>query len=160
MHIRGFLTFIFLVISGTLLIAQPGYKIEFKIKGWKDTTAYLGFYNWDQTFVKDTAKVNGQGDFFFDNPKSLTQGVYFLMLNKSIIFDFVVGTDQHFKLETSSEDFISTMKVSGDVDNELYFGDMVFNKERNKEVEPYIKVLRDSTLAKDDPSKKAAQESL
>jgi thiol-disulfide isomerase/thioredoxin len=157
---RGFLLFIFLLVSATLSIAQPGYKIEFKIKGWKDTTAYLGFYNWDQKFVKDTARVNSQGVFFFDNPKSLTQGVYFLILDKSLIFDFVVSTGQHFKLETTSEDYIGNMKVSGDIDNELFFENMAFIKERNKEAEPYVKVLKDSTITKDDPVRKAAQEAI
>jgi len=137
--------------------AQSGYKIDFKVKGWKDTTAYLGHYYGEQTLIKDTARVNTQGAFYFDNAKSLPQGVYFLVLNKTKIFDFVVGGDQQFALETSYDDYIKNMIVKGDDDNKLFFENMHFNMERNIEAEPFIKVLRDSTLTED--QKKSARES-
>ena len=65
--------------------AQTGYKLDFKVKGWKDTTIYLGHYYGEQTYLKDTARANAQGVFSFDNTKTLPQGVYFLVLNKSKI---------------------------------------------------------------------------
>jgi peroxiredoxin len=137
--------------------AQSGYKLDFKVKGWKDTTVYLGHYYGEQTYLKDTARANPQGVFYFDNAKALPQGVYFLVLNKSKIFDFVVGKDQSFALETSSDDYIKNMVVKGDDDNKLFFENMIFNMERNVEAEPFIKVLRDSTLSED--QKKPARES-
>lgn len=140
-------------------MAQPGYKIDFKIKGWKDTTAYLGHYYGEQTYIKDTAKINNQGAFSYEGNKMLPQGVYFLVLDKSKIFDFVISSDQRFSLETSDEDYIKNMKVIEDEDNQLFFENMVFNMERHKEAEPFIKILQDTTLLKDDPKKKAAQES-
>jgi hypothetical protein len=74
--------FVFLLVSVAFAVAQPGYKMEFKIKGWKDTTAFLGHYYGEQTYIKDTAKVNSQGVFSFDGAKTLPQGVYFLVLDK------------------------------------------------------------------------------
>ena len=156
---RTFCTVIFLLSSISFSIAQPGYKIEFNIQGWKDTTAYLCFYNWDQTFIKDTTHVNSEGVFIFENPKSLTPGVFFLMLNKSLIFEFIISADQHFKLETRDKDYVRSMKVTGDEDNKLFFENIAFYMERYKEREPFIKVLQDTTLTNDDPSKKTAQES-
>jgi thiol-disulfide isomerase/thioredoxin len=152
-------TVLLLMICNCWSIAQTGYKIDFKIKGWKDTTVYLGYTFWDQTYIKDTAKVNSQGVFFFEGSKALPQGMYFLVLSQSKIFDFVIGSDQQFNMETSNEDYIRNMKLTGDEDNILFFENMTFNMERHKEAEPFIKVLQDSTLAKDDPLKKAAQES-
>ncbi len=137
--------------------AQSGYKIDFKVKGWKDTTVYLGHYYGEQTYLKDTARASAAGVFTFDNAKTLPQGVYFLVLNKSKIFDFVVGNDQLFSMETSSEDYIKNMVVKGDEDNRLFFENMQFNMERNTEAEPFIKILRDSTLSED--QKKPARES-
>jgi thiol-disulfide isomerase/thioredoxin len=138
-------------------IAQTGYKIDFKINGWKDTTVYLGHYYGEQTYIKDTARVNNMGTFSFDNARSLPQGVYFLVLNKSKIFDFVVSKDQFFTLETSTSDFVKNMVVKGDEDNLLFFANLMYNMERNKEAEPYIKLLRDSSLTED--QKKSARES-
>src|SRR5689334_24915730 len=101
--------------------AQPGYKIDFKVKGWKDTTAYLGYFQGDQTFVKDTAKVNAQGEFSFDGTKPLLQGIYIIVVNKNRLLDFVVGTDQRFSLETDKDDLLRRMKVTGDEDNKIFF---------------------------------------
>jgi thiol-disulfide isomerase/thioredoxin len=150
----GLLT-LFLIISLTSL-AQTGYKINFKIDGLSDTTAYLGYYYGESTFVKDTARVDRVGKFTFDGKQTLPQGVYFLVLNKTRIFEFVVGQSQNFTLETSTADYVKNMKVTGDVDNKLFFDNMVFNMERHQEAEPFIKVIQDSTLSED--KKKAARE--
>lgn len=138
------------------LNAQTGYKIRFKVDGLKDTTAYLGYYYGESTFVKDTARVNHAGEFVFDGKQTLPQGVYFLVLNKTRIFEMVVGQNQNFALETSTADYVKNMKVTGDVDNKLFFENMIFNMERHMEAEPYIKVIQDSTLAEE--KKKDARE--
>jgi thiol-disulfide isomerase/thioredoxin len=141
--------------------AQTGYKIDFKIKGWSDTTVYLGSYYGEQTNLKDTAQANAAGSFTFDNKISLPQGVYYLVLKTSSgyskIFDFVVGPNQRFAIEGDSKDFIKTTTVKGDDDNRLFFENMRFNMERGKEAEPFTKILKDSTLTED--QKKSARES-
>lgn len=137
-------------------IAQPGYQIRMKVSGLRDTTAYLGYYYGESTFIKDTARINHAGEFTFDGKQTLPQGVYFLVLNKTRVFEFVVSQDQHFLLETSTSDYVKNMKVTGDVDNKLFFENMVFNMERHKEAEPFIKVLQDSSL--NENQKKDARE--
>jgi thiol-disulfide isomerase/thioredoxin len=137
-------------------IAQSGYKIQFKVDGLKDTTAYLGYYFGESTFIKDTAQVNHTGDFVFDGKQALPQGVYFLVVNKIKLFELVVGTNQKFSLQTNTVDYVKDMEVTGDIDNQLFFENMVFNMERHKEAEPFIKVIQDSTLKED--GKKAARE--
>jgi thiol-disulfide isomerase/thioredoxin len=152
-------TLLFSLLLSTCVsaVAQNGYKIEFKVDGLKDTTAYLGYYYGESTFVKDTAKVDSKGQFTFDGKKPLDQGVYFLVLDKTRLFDFVVSADQQFGLTTSTSDYFKNMVVSGDQDNKLFFDNMMFNMERHKEAEPFIKVLQDSTLKED--QKKSARES-
>jgi hypothetical protein len=126
------------------------YKINFKVKGLKDTTVYLGYYYGESTFIKDTARVNGTGDFVFDGKKPLSHGIYFLVLNKTRLFELPVSDNQTFTLETSTEDYIKNMQVKGDVDNKLFFENMVFNMERHKEAEPSIKIVQDSTATEED----------
>lgn len=151
---RFVLLFFMLALIGISAQAQSGYKINFKIKGWKDTTVYLAHYYGESKYIKDTARVKSDGSFFFDNKNTLRQGVYFLVLNKTLIFDFVIGKNQFFTLETDKDDYIAHMKVSGDDDNKLFFEDLAFIMERNKEVEPFKRVLMDSTL-KGDQKKEA-----
>src|SRR5688572_20523166 len=153
----GLLTLTLILFISVQAIAQTGYKIEFKVDGLKDTTAYLGYYYGESTFVKDTAKVDSKGQFIFNGIKPLDQGVYFLVLDKTRLFDFVVSTDQQFALSTNTNDYFKNMVVAGDQDNKLFFENMTFNMERHKEAEPFIKVLQDSTLKED--QKKSARES-
>lgn len=134
-----------------------GYQLNFKVKGWRDTTAYLGYYYADQPYLKDTARVNSAGMFSFDNKNPLPQGVYFIVLNKSRIFDLVVGADQTFAIETNSEDYIKHVVVKGDEDNKIFFENMVFDYTLKKEAEPFMKIMRDSSLSED--KRKAARES-
>ena len=84
--------FILILFLSNHCFAQTGYNIRFKVDGWKDTTAYLGYYYGESTFVKDTARVSHTGAFAFDGKQALPQGVYFLVLNKTRIFEFVVKT--------------------------------------------------------------------
>jgi peroxiredoxin len=149
--------FLLLVLISTAAYAQPGYKIDFKIKGLKDTTAYLAYYdNGAQTYLKDTSKVNSQGVFSFENSKPLRQGIFIVVLDKNPIFQFVIGQDQRFSLETDKEDYTKHMVVTGDEDNKLFFDNANFIAAQFAKAEPYVKILRDSALKED--AKKAARE--
>jgi hypothetical protein len=146
-----------LIPISVLAQSKPAYELKFKIQGLKDTTAYLGYYNDESTYVRDTARVNSKGEFTFDGKTALPQGMYFLVLDKTRIFDFVLGANAFFTLETNTTDYVKNMIVKNDLDNKLFFDNMVFNAERNVEVEPFIKILQDSTL-KDEAKKKEARE--
>ncbi|MEO5978057.1 MAG: thioredoxin-like domain-containing protein [Chryseolinea sp.] len=148
------LTLIFFALMSFGAIAQPGYSLKFKIDGWKGTTAYLGNFYGETTYIKDTAQVSDKGEFIFDSAKPLTyRGVYFLVLMKDgqaqKQFEFIISDKQHFSMETRAEDYVKYMKVTGDEDNRLFFDNMIFNMDRHKEAEPFEKILRDSTLAED-----------
>jgi peroxiredoxin len=150
--------FILFALTIFSAVAQEGYKIDFKIKGLKDTTVYLGFFLKENTFIKDTAKVNAKGLFTFQGPKILPQGMYFIVRGKARIFDIIVGPDQHFSMETSTEDYVKNMVVSGDEDNRLFFESILFNDRLSSEAQPFITMMKDSTA--NDEQKKNARESL
>jgi len=156
---RTFLLIIMVFIFN-LSFSQGGYKLDFKIKGWKDTVVWLGSYFRETTYINDTAQVDKNGAFTFQNNKPLPQGVYFLVKKTGKenirLFEFVVGHNQKFAMETAAPDYVLNMKVKGDHDNQLFFDNIAYNIERNKEVTPFIAILRDSTLKED--QKKAARE--
>ena len=143
------LFFISALLISSWSIAQPGYQLQFKINGLKDTIVYLGHFYGEATYIKDTAQVNGVGEFVFEGKNTLRQGVYFLVLGKNKQFDFLMGHDQHFSMATDRKDYIQNMRVTGDEDNKLFFENMIFNKERYMEAEPYTKIIQDSTLAEE-----------
>lgn len=153
-------TLFIIVFTSIVGMAQqkPGYELNFKVNGLKDTTVYLGYYYAESTYVRDTARVNASGQFKFKRAQALPQGIYFLVLDKTRLFDLVVGNNQHFTLETSTDDYVKNMVVKNDDDNRLFFENLRFNMERGKEADPFIKILQDSTV-KDENQKKAARES-
>lgn len=129
--------------------AQKAYTLKFRVEGWKDTTAYLGHYYGESTYLRDTARVNSRGEFVFDGKKPLDLGVYFVVLNKQKIFEIVVGKTQNVTFETRSDDYVKNMKVTGDPDNTLFFQNMIYNMERHLEAEPFLKILQDSLASKE-----------
>ncbi|MFZ9981312.1 MAG: thioredoxin-like domain-containing protein [Cyclobacteriaceae bacterium] len=135
---------------------QNGYRIELTVKGLKDTTAYLGYYYGESTYINDTSRVDAGGKMIFDGSRTLPQGVYYLVLNKTRIFEFVIGKDQQFALSTDQTDYVKNMKVTGDEDNRLFFENMMFNAARNRDAEPHMLIIRDSLATAD--KKTAAQE--
>lgn len=156
MHMRIFVLTFGALMIGYGALAQTGYKLDFTIKGWKDTTAYLAYFQGDQTFLKDTARVNAEGQFTFEGPKPLLQGIFILVLDKTRVLDFVVSSDQRFSLETTKDDMTRAMKVAGDEDNQLFFDYARYDLEQREKAEPLVKILRDST-AKEDAKKDARE---
>jgi peroxiredoxin len=144
-----------LVISSSAF-AQSGYKLDFKIKGLKDTTVYLAYFNNDQTYLRDTAKVDSQGAFSFEGTPPLAQGMFLVVIDKSPMFQFVIGQNQKFIMETDYADCTKNMVVTGDEDNKLFFENANFLNRKFKDAEPYVKIIRDSTLKED--AKKEARE--
>ena len=158
---KRFSTLLIVLTFSIAGFSQSAYKLDFKMKGWKDTTVYLGSYYGESTVIRDTAKTKN-GAFYFDGKKPLPEGAYYLVLNKNKLFDFVVGKNQFFGMETNASDYlrideyIKNMQVKGDVDNQLFFENLHFIGEQSKEADPLIKILRDSTLSED--QKKSARE--
>jgi peroxiredoxin len=147
---------ILLLFISQAATAQKGYNIRFNIEGLKDTTIYLGYYYGESTYVKDTASVDSKGTFVFDGNKPLNRGIHFLILDRTRLFEFVIGDAQHFSMTSKTLDYVKHMQVQGDPDNQLFFENLKFNMERNKEAEPLIKILNDANATDED--KKAARD--
>ncbi|TRX52008.1 DUF5106 domain-containing protein [Fulvivirga sp. M361] len=154
------LSYIFfgLILITSCKLSAQGYKMDFKIEGLPDTTFLLGNFFGESTYVQDTARSNHRGEFSFEGNKALESGMYFIVLDKVRLFDFVIGKDQTFTMETKHPDYIKNLKINGDTDNELFLEDMLFNAERNSEAQPFVMVLKDSLATPAD--KKVARENL
>lgn len=156
MYTRFTLFSLLILLSGSVF-AQTGYNLQFKITGLNGQPVLLGYYYGESTYAKDTANASTRGEFSFQGKTPLDQGVYFLAVDKNRLFEFVIGEDQTFKIETDTADYIQHMKVTGDIDNTLFLENMLNNAKRHKEAEPYIAIIQDSTLR--DEEKVNARES-
>src|SRR6056297_889614 len=107
------------VSSATLLFAQ-GYEIKINISDQPDAEIYLGYYYGDKTYVRDTAKLDNKGKGKFKADTLLPQGVYIVILPSKNYFDLLIGEDQKFAIETTSDDLVKNMKISGSKENEAF----------------------------------------
>src|SRR5688572_16692491 len=114
MKYKFFYKCLFLLFISHAGFSQTGYSIRMVVNGLKDTTVYLGYRYGELTYIRDTAIVNSKGEFSFEGKKPLDQGPYFLVMNNAIQFDFVVGANQHFALQTSNSDYLLKMSVKND----------------------------------------------
>lgn len=140
-----------LTLAGIVSIAfssigfAQGYQIDLTLDGSENENILLGYYLYGKTYVKDTAGYSGSGKYTFAGETPLDKGMYFIARNTSLLFDLVIGDDQQFEIQTKTEDFLPSMKVVGDLDNQLFYENMKFNLDCQKEGAPYMEVIQDST---------------
>ncbi|WNM18130.1 redoxin domain-containing protein [Flavobacterium capsici] len=96
--------FLLLFCSLSLITkAQNGFDISVTIKNCPDTLAFLTFYQYDKTLIKDTCKTIKNGKMIFKGKSKLEKGIYSIVSQqKSIYFDFFVD-DETQKLEINAE---------------------------------------------------------
>ncbi|MFC2151642.1 thioredoxin-like domain-containing protein [Bacteroidota bacterium] len=106
------------------------YKIDVRISDLKEKEIYLGYYYGNKTYVKDTIKLDANGKGSFKGDSLLDQGVYIVVLPSKNYFDILVGTDQEFSVETSSDDLIKNLKIKGSTENAAFkeFQQYMINK--------------------------------
>lgn len=115
----------FLLLFFPLLgISQNGYEITINLKNSKDTLAYLTYYQFDKTLIKDTCTTIKNGKIVFKGKAKLDKGIYSLVSQqKTIYFDFFVD-DNHQKLEfttDSSQNIISNLQAVNSPQHNAFF---------------------------------------
>jgi thiol-disulfide isomerase/thioredoxin len=118
------LFFLFVFVSLTS-VAQ---KIKFKVFNEKDTTVFLVKYYGKAMYYADTA-VMKNGFVEFDGKKQ-KPGVYVLFLSGQKHFDFLYNNEE-VTIETSSPDFIPSMKVKKSIENTIFLGYVQFMTEKS-----------------------------
>jgi thiol-disulfide isomerase/thioredoxin len=112
---------LFLLSSSAVFAAQPAYSIKIRVKGIKDTVVYLAYHYGNKQYLKDTARVDSKGLFIFDGDSVLPGGIYMTVLPDKRYFEFIVS-EQFFTLETDTSDYVMHMKVTGSLENKLFYG--------------------------------------
>ncbi|HPX76316.1 MAG TPA: DUF5106 domain-containing protein [Bacteroidales bacterium] len=106
----------------SFLLSAQNYEIKIKINGVSDTVVYLGHHFGDEKYVVDTAKVDSKGNVVFTGDKTLERGIYIVILPSRgmTYFELLIGNSSKFSLETDTTNFLQTMKVKGDKENQAF----------------------------------------
>ncbi len=129
---------LYTILSGLLLVFawntlfSQSYKIDVKISDLKEKEIYLGYYYGDKTYVKDTITLDENGKGTFQGDSLLDQGIYIVVLPSKNYFDILVGDDQEFYVETSSDDLINNLKIKGSEENSSFKDFQKFMMDKQK----------------------------
>jgi len=120
-------TFLLSALVGCFLLTiahaqSGGAKISGHITGLKDTTCVLAhYYGSTQYIPKDTARVDGSGNFVFATSDKLPEGLYIAVAPKNRYIELILDSDQEFSFSTDTANVIQHMKVTGSKENELFY---------------------------------------
>ncbi len=125
--------------------AQMGYDITINLKNSKDTVAYLTFYQFDKTYIKDTCSKIKNGRIIFKGKKKLDKGIYSLISQeKSLYFDFFID-DETQKLDLVSDASTSVAKniiaTNSEHEND-FFNYVKFIGKQNEDLEEVKKASK------------------
>ena len=131
--------------SSLFAVAQSGYEITINLKNCNDTLAYLTFYQFDKTLIKDTCTTVKNGKIVFSGKKKLDKGIYSLVSQgKGIYFDFFID-DNTQKLELKSEASQNIGKeltaLNSPLEND-FFTYIQFINQQNKDFVTYKQTAR------------------
>jgi len=142
-------TFIFAVMAAG---AQKGYKVQFRIKGLKDTTCLIANYYGNGTYIKDTVRIDKSGKCTFTAGEDLPKGIYIFIITDKNYFDFIINNDKQFSMEADRVNTLKTMTIKGSPENSLFYDYLRFNKQEYDKVQVLQKEL-DQHLKNADSSK-------
>lgn len=129
-----------LFLSSFFAVAQSGYEITIDLKNCPDSLAYLTFYQFDKTLIKDTCTTIKNGKIIFKGKNKLDKGIYSLVSQKkAIYFDFFIDENtQNLHLSTvASPNIGKELKaLNSPLENE-FFKYIQFINQQNTDFQSY-----------------------
>jgi peroxiredoxin len=137
MKIKSLLSlFTVILLAGSAFANKDGFSIKIKVSGYTSGTVQLANYYGDKQYLKDSAVVDNQGRFKFENKDgSLERGIYMVVMPDKRYFEFLIDSIQNFTMETDSSDYIGKMKIKGSPENILFYEYLNFITPRGKNAE-------------------------
>ncbi|MEZ4685986.1 MAG: DUF5106 domain-containing protein [Bacteroidia bacterium] len=127
----------FILASLACSLSAQGYEIEVRIKGFEEDTAFLAYHLADKQYMQDTVAVKA-GKIVFKGEKALEPGIYLVVLPPdNNFFEVIIPEgDQQFSMQTTLDDYSNSMKVSGSVENELFYQNLKDINTLSAEIQP------------------------
>jgi len=97
-----------------------GHSIEIVLKPYQNTKVYIGTNYGRNRVLADSAFLNDKSEGVFKSTTKLTPGIYFLVSPKySILFDFLVDENQHFKIIADTA-ALNAFQIIGSKENDIF----------------------------------------
>lgn len=144
------LTLILILNTAFLFAGEGGYKISIKLQNNSDTALLLAHYMGNKQYLDDTAYRKKNGVFLFEGKEALPEGMYLIAgSNKTKYFDLFITEAQHFDLLCDPLKVTETMQFKNSPDNTEFYNYINFLAKKQKEIEPWRKMLFSKTAPAD-----------
>ncbi len=120
-------------ISLSFNIWSQGHKIEISVPGMADSTVYLAYHYGEKKFILDTLVADKNSTVVIEGKDPLPGGVYLVVYPGMKYFEILMGDDQNFSVEASSDNFLETLKFTGSEENTAFLEYQRFLVKTNKE---------------------------
>ncbi len=122
-------------------IQQNPFHLQLQIKGFSNGwIKLLGIYG-DQNYGIDSFYANATGKVAYKLDSALTAGMYFIVFPDNVIVQILVDEQQQFSFEFDKADIVNSMKVSGSLDNELFYKNLKFESLMTKRMDTVQKQM-------------------
>jgi thiol-disulfide isomerase/thioredoxin len=115
----------FLIAAGSP-VYSAGYNIRVKIDGLQDTTLLLAYHYGNRKYIKDTIRVDSRGSGVFSGDEALPGGIYLVVMPEMKYFELLIDNNQNFDVETTVDEPVMNMKVTGSEENSRFVEYHVF----------------------------------
>ncbi len=124
--ISASLLFVFMMIATFATNYKP-MNIKITVKNLEGSKMILANYYGDKQYVKDTLEFDKKGSLSLKADTTLPGGVYLAVFPAlgNRYFEFIIS-ESSFTLETDTADLTGHIKVTGSVENTLFYDDMKF----------------------------------
>lgn len=147
---KNFVLFIICLSTCFSKLLAGGFEIKINVKGVKDTTCQLAYYFGDKQYIKDSARVDKNGNMVFKGDQELPGGIYLAVMPNKKYFELIVDKEQKFSMETDTLDYINNMKVKNSKDNEVFYSYLKWISVKGNEIE---KLKKEMDLVKDNETR-------
>ena len=146
---RLFAASIIILITISAQAADPGCRLEFRIRQFEGKEVILAHYFGDKILVDDTLQLQASGAFVFTSEKQLPSGMYVLVLPpENRMMDLLVTeAEQHFVLETDATRLTEDAEFKNANDNRLFYDYIQFMQAQRPEYDTLVRQLQQTEQA-------------
>lgn len=120
-------------VSVVDMFAGNQYEIKIRIDGYQESILVITSYYGNKIKLVDTADFVKQGEFVFKGDHKLPGGMYMAVSSdKKKLFEFIVNSNQKFKMHTDTSNYTLNMRFHGSDENKAFYSYLKFNEEQFK----------------------------
>jgi thiol-disulfide isomerase/thioredoxin len=144
---KNSLIFLAFLIAACNPVYTAGYNIAVRVDGLQDTTLLLAYHFGNRKYIKDTIRVDSRGSGVFRGDEALPGGIYLVVLPEMKYFELLIDKNQDFTVETTADEPVMNMKVTGSEENSRFVEYHVFMNRKqavSSGLQERIKLNRDN----------------